>query len=147
MKYNKKFWSEIRKCLLVTLHDTFESVNSSCDLQAHQKWWKWCKDTKDTMLGICFMCHQSASLSCSNTTDKRYSDSPKTKSVFIQTYFSQHTLLVQSKCKILHPSTHGTMMHCVFQYLVDMILHELWYNFCVCGLNKMFMHWVVGALM
>ncbi len=35
----------------------------------------------------------------------------------------------------------------VSQCLVDMIVHELWYNFCVCGLNKMFMHRVVGALM
>ncbi len=23
------------------------------------------------------------------------------------------------------------MMHCVSQYLVDMIVHELWYNFCL----------------
>ncbi len=43
------------------------------------------------------------------------------------------TLLLQSKCKILHPSTRDTMMHCVSQYLVDMIVQELWYNFCVCG--------------
>ncbi len=30
-----------------------------------------------------------------------------------------------------------------------MIVHELWYNFCVCGLNKMFIQdvHVVGALM
>ncbi len=69
--------------------------------------------------------------SCSNTTDKKYYDSPKTKPLFIQTYFSQHTLLLQSKCKIQHPSTHDTMMHCVSQYLVDMIVHELWYNFCL----------------
>ncbi len=82
------------------------------------------------MLGICFMCHQSVSLSCSNTTDKKY-DSPKTKPLFIQIYFSQHTLLLQSKCKILHPSTHDMMMHCVSQYLVDMIVHEFWYNFCL----------------
>ncbi len=27
--------------------------------------------------------------------------------------------------------THDTMMHCVSQYLVDMIVHELWYNFCL----------------
>ncbi len=34
--------------MLVTLLDTFVSVNSSCDLQAHQTRWKLCKDTKDT---------------------------------------------------------------------------------------------------
>ncbi len=46
---------------------------------------------------------------------------------------SVNTLLLQSKFKILHPGTHDTMMHCVSQYLVDVIVHELWYNFCVCG--------------
>ncbi len=91
------------------------------------------------MLGICFMCHQSESLSCLNTTDKTY-DSPKTKPLFIQTYFSQHTLLLQSKCKILHLSTHDTMMHGVSQYLVDMIVHELWYNFFVSVVKTQDVH-------
>ncbi len=129
--FNKTIWSETRKCLglLITLHDTFELVNSSCDLQTHQTWWKWCKDTKDNiMLCICFMCHQSASLPCSNTTDKKYYDSPKTKPLFIQTYFSQHTLLLQSKCE-----THMTRWCAVSQYLLDMIGHGLWYKCCICG--------------
>ncbi len=39
---------------------------------------------------------------------------------------SATVLLLHSKCKILHASTHDTMMHCVSQYLVDMIVHELW---------------------
>ncbi len=76
--------------LLVTLQDTFESVNSPCDLQAHQTWWKWCKDTKDTMLGICFMCHQSASLFCSSSTDKKYEIIIQKQKLYTNLFQSTH---------------------------------------------------------
>ncbi len=87
------------------------------------------------MLGICFMCHQSASLSCLNTTDKKY-DSPKTKPLFIQTYFSQHTLLLQSACKILKWWCVSSYLNgrctdvCSLRRLIKGIVHfeiKIWY--------------------
>ncbi len=83
------------------------------------------------MLGIYFMCHQSASLSCSNTTDKKY-DSPKTN-LYSYKLISVNTLYYYKVSAKYCIPAHDTMMHCVSQYLVDMIVHELWYNFCVCG--------------
>ncbi len=37
------------------------------------------------MLAICFMCHQSASLSCSNTTDKKYEIIIQTQNLLFKT--------------------------------------------------------------
>ncbi len=113
MKYNKKFWNEIRKCLglLVTPHDTFEWEKDSCDRQAHQTWWKWCKDTKDTQCWTFVSCVTKVHpcpAQIQQIRDIMILRKQNLYSCKLISVNAHYYTLLWSKCKILHPPAHMT---------------------------------------